>query len=90
MAMTLSVDSRDARTGGNVVVDALARAGATAVFAIHGVQIDPIFQACADSGVALIDVRHEASAGFAAEAFARVTGAVGAAARRSTGLPLST
>ncbi len=68
------------RTGGNVVVDALARAGAKAVFAIHGVQIDPIFQACADSGVALVDVRHEASAGFAAEAYARVTGNVGAAA----------
>lgn len=68
------------RTGGHVIVDALARAGATAVFAIHGVQIDPIFQACADSGVALVDVRHEASAGFAAEAAARVSGSIGVAA----------
>jgi acetolactate synthase I/II/III large subunit len=68
------------RTGGHVIVDALARAGATAVFTIHGVQIDPIFQACSDTGVALIDVRHEASAGFAAEAAARVSGCIGAAA----------
>ena len=68
------------RTGGHVVVEALARAGTTAVFAIHGVQIDPIFQACVDTGVALVDVRHEANAGFAAEAAARVTGAVGATA----------
>ena len=63
-----------------MVVEALARASTSAVFAIHGVQIDPIFQACADRGVALVDVRHEASAGFAAEAYARVTGGVGAAA----------
>ena len=67
-------------TGGHVVVDSLARAGASAVFAVHGVQIDPIFLACADRGLPLIDVRHEATAGFAAEAQARITGTVGAAA----------
>ena len=68
------------RNGGHVVVETLARAGTSAVFALHGVQIDPIFQACVDVGVDLVDVRHEASAGFAAEAYARVTGNVGAAA----------
>jgi hypothetical protein len=41
-----------------VLVDA-ARRGTTAVFAIHGVQIEPIFQACADLDVDLVDVRHE-------------------------------
>ncbi len=66
--------------GGHVLVDAARRAGTTAVFAIHGVQIEPIFQACADLDVSLVDVRHEGSAGFAAEAFARVTGALGVAA----------
>ena len=63
--------------GGHVLVDAARRAGTTAVFAIHGVQIEPIFQACADLDVDLVDVRHEGSAGFAAEAFSRVTGALG-------------
>lgn len=67
-------------TGGHVVVDAVARAGTGAVFALHGVQIDPVFQACADLGVTLVDVRHESTAGFAAEAYARVTGRVGVAA----------
>jgi acetolactate synthase I/II/III large subunit len=67
------------RNGGHVVVDALTRAGTKAVFALHGVQIDPIFQACADLGVHLVDVRHESSAGFAAEAYARITGHVGVA-----------
>ena len=63
-----------------MLVDAARRAGTTAVFAIHGVQIEPIFQACADLDVDLVDVRHEGSAGFAAEAFSRVTGALGVAA----------
>lgn len=67
-------------TGGHVLVDALARAGTGALFALHGVQIDPVFQACADLGVTLVDVRHESTAGFAAEAYARITGRVGVAA----------
>ncbi len=85
-AASTAVDSYDPAmdqlptSGGHVVVDALRRAGATAIFAIHGVQIEPIFQACLDLDVALVDVRHEASAGFAAEAFARVSGTVGVAA----------
>ena len=67
------------RSGGHVLVEALRDAGATSVFALHGAQVDPVFQACADLGVALVDVRHEASAGFAAEAFSRLTGALGVA-----------
>ena len=66
--------------GGHVLVDAVRKAGTTAIFAIHGVQIDPIFQACPDLGVSLVDVRHEGSAGFAAEAFSRLTGTLGVAA----------
>jgi acetolactate synthase-1/2/3 large subunit len=50
------------------------------VFAVHGVQIEPVFQACAELGVDLVDTRHEASAGFAAEGYARLTGGLGVAA----------
>lgn len=32
-----------------MVVDAVARAGTGAVFALHGVQIDPVFQASANA-----------------------------------------
>ncbi len=63
-----------------MLVDAVRRAGTTAIFAIHGVQIEPIFQACVDLDVALVDVRHEGTAGFAAEAFSRLTGTLGVAA----------
>lgn len=66
--------------GGHTVVAALQAAGVDAVFAIHGVQIDPIFQACLDVGVRLVDVRHEASAGFAAEAYARAGRGLGVVA----------
>ncbi len=76
----MSTSSTTTRTGGHVVVEAALAAGTNAVFAIHGVQIDPIFQACADLGVRLVDVRHETSAGFAAEAYARITGHPGVAA----------
>jgi acetolactate synthase-1/2/3 large subunit len=67
-------------TGATFTVDALRGAGAGAVFAIHGVQIDPIFQACLDLGVRLVDVRHEASAGYAAEAAARTGDGLGVVA----------
>jgi acetolactate synthase I/II/III large subunit len=68
------------RSGGNVVVDAIAAAGTDALFTIHGVQIEPIFQACLDANIKLVDVRHESTAGFAAEAYARLRGTVGVAA----------
>lgn len=76
----MALPSSTIRTGGQVVMEACAAAEVQAVFAIHGVQIDPIFQACADLGIRLVDVRHEVSAGFAAEAYARTTGRVGVAA----------
>ena len=69
-----------ALNGGRAVVDALRASGVDAIFAVHGVQIDPIFQACLDTGVRLVDVRHEASAGFAAEAAARTGPGLGVAA----------
>ena len=56
-----------------------ARRGGDFGVALHGAQVDPAFQACADLGVTLVDVRHEASAGFVAEAFSRLTGALGVA-----------
>jgi acetolactate synthase I/II/III large subunit len=78
--VTIKVPAGTPQTGGHAVVEALRRCGTTAIFAIHGVQIEPIFQACLDLDVELVDVRHEASAGFAAEAYARVGGGLGAAA----------
>jgi acetolactate synthase I/II/III large subunit len=65
--------------GGELLVRTLVRAGTEVAFVLHGGHLDPIFQACLDHGVRLIDTRHEAAAGHAADAYARQTGKLGVA-----------
>ncbi len=65
--------------GGELLVRTLAKAGVRHAFVLHGGHLDPIFQACMDQGVRLIDTRHEAAAGHAADAYARQTGRIGVA-----------
>lgn len=65
--------------GGTLVVKTLRSAGVEVAFVLHGGHLDPIFQACMDQGIRLIDTRHEAAAGHAADAYARQTGKVGVA-----------
>jgi acetolactate synthase-1/2/3 large subunit len=50
------------------------------VFTLNGGHLWPLYYGCADAGVALIDTRHEQTAGFAAEGWAKVTRRVGVAA----------
>lgn len=66
-------------SGGELVVRALRKAGVEKLFALHGANVDPIFQACLDDGLTIIDTRHEMNAGHAAEGFARVTQGLGVA-----------
>jgi acetolactate synthase-1/2/3 large subunit len=66
-------------TGGELVVRTLLQAGVEDVFALHGAHIDAIFQAAAHLGLALIDTRHEAAAGHAAEGYARAGRRLGVA-----------
>jgi thiamine pyrophosphate-dependent acetolactate synthase large subunit-like protein len=66
--------------GGELLARTLAQAGATDVFALHGGHLDSFLQGCRRNGVRLIDTRHEATAGHAAEAYARTTGRVGVCA----------
>jgi acetolactate synthase-1/2/3 large subunit len=65
--------------GGALLVQTLKRAGTEVAFVLHGGHLDPIFQACLDQDLRLIDTRHEAAAGHAADAYARQTGRVGVA-----------
>jgi len=58
-------------TGGAVIAQTLARLGVRDVFALHGGHLDAFLVACPDEGIRLIDFRHEASAGHAADAYAR-------------------
>ena len=63
--------------GGEMLVRVLEREGVKQIFGLHGGHIDPIFQACADHGIAIYDTRHEAAAGHMAEGWARLTGEPG-------------
>ena len=65
--------------GGEMLARMLEREGVENVFALHGGHIDPIFQACHDHGIRIIDTRHEQAAGHMADAWARTTGRPGVA-----------
>ena len=66
-------------TGGHLVVRALKAEGVNYIFTLSGGHVEPIFQACLDEKLRLIDVRHEQAAVFMAEGWARVTGQPGVA-----------
>jgi len=66
-------------TGGRLAVKALKQEGVECIFALSGGHVDPIFQACIDENIRLIDVRHEQAAAFMADGWARVTGKPGIA-----------
>ena len=66
-------------TGGEMIVRTLVKAGVADIFAIHGAHLETIFQSCLDHHINLIDTRHEAAAGHAAEGYARATRRLGVA-----------
>jgi acetolactate synthase-like protein len=66
--------------GGDLIADVLARHGATHLFALCGGHISPILTGAQARGLRVVDVRDEGNAVFAADAVARMTGAIGVAA----------
>lgn len=63
--------------GGAAVVETLKAAGVDTIFLLHGGHIDPIILASEAAGIRLIDTRHEAVTGYAADAYMRMTGKIG-------------
>jgi acetolactate synthase-1/2/3 large subunit len=68
-----------ANTGGDRVAQALAAHGVRQIFTLCGGHVAPILAAAKARGIAIIDVRHEVNAVFAADAQARLTGIPGVA-----------
>jgi thiamine pyrophosphate-dependent acetolactate synthase large subunit-like protein len=68
------------RHGGDRVADALLAHGVQTVFTLCGGHISPILSAAKARGIRIVDVRDEATAVFAADATARLTGLPGVAA----------
>ncbi|QQR72523.1 MAG: thiamine pyrophosphate-binding protein [Holophagales bacterium] len=66
--------------GGERIVEVLERHGVRFLFTLCGGHISPILVAAKARGIRVVDTRHEATAVFAADAMARLTGVPGVAA----------
>jgi acetolactate synthase-1/2/3 large subunit len=65
--------------GGELIARTLAAAGVRHAFGVHGGHLDSILTAMHSHGITLVDMRHEAAAGNAAEGYARASGGLGVA-----------
>ena len=65
--------------GARLLVDTLVRAGVRRLFSLSGNQIMPVYDACIDTGISIVHVRHESAAVHMADAWAQITGEVGVA-----------
>jgi acetolactate synthase-1/2/3 large subunit len=66
--------------GGRLVARRLRQHGVTKLFTLSGGHLFSIYDGCRAEGIELIDVRHEQTAAFAAEGWAKVTRTVGVCA----------
>jgi acetolactate synthase I/II/III large subunit len=66
--------------GGRAITKSLKALGVSNIFTLTGGHIFPIFDGAKADGIRLVDVRHEQSAAFAAEGWARLTRSLGVCA----------
>lgn len=66
-------------SGARELVDALESLGTEIVFGLPGVHNLPLWEALAETRIKLVGVRHEQTAGYAADGYARATGKLGVA-----------
>ncbi len=69
-----------ALSGGQLVAKGLKRHGTSHLFTLCGGHIQAIYDGCIEEAIRVIDVRHEQTAGHAADGWARVTGKPGVCA----------
>ena len=67
-------------SGGRLAAEVLRRHDVDTVFTLSGGHLFPLFDGCVQTDIRLVDVRHEQTATFAAEGWAKVTRRVGVAA----------
>src|ERR1700682_6454919 len=70
----------DSANTGELIALALKRAGVSHLFTLNGAHIWPVLTGATEHDIHIIDTRHEQSAAFAAEGWAKVTREVGVAA----------
>src|ERR671930_2344673 len=66
--------------GGDLIASVLRAQGTRFLFTLCGGHISPILVGCKQRGIRVVDVRHEVTAVFAADAVSRLTGVPGVAA----------
>jgi acetolactate synthase-1/2/3 large subunit len=66
--------------GGRIVASALKSRGVSHLFTLSGGHLFSIYDGCRAEGIEIVDFRHEQSAVFAAEGFAKATRGIGVAA----------
>jgi acetolactate synthase I/II/III large subunit len=66
--------------GGRIVAKTLKSRGVSHLFTLSGGHLFSIYDGCREEGIEIVDVRHEQTAAFAAEGFAKATRGVGVAA----------
>ena len=59
--------------GGRLVARTLRRRGVSKLFTLSGGHLFSIYDGCKEEGIEIVDVRHEQSAAFAAEGWAKAT-----------------
>jgi acetolactate synthase I/II/III large subunit len=78
--MAMEVGETTAVHGGRIVAKVLKSRGVTHLFTLSGGHLFSIYDGCREEGIEIVDVRHEQTAAFAAEGFAKATRRVGVAA----------
>src|SRR3977135_1356328 len=66
-------------TGAQLLVRMLRAEGVRHLFTLSGLHVAPIYAACVEEGISVVDTRHEQAAAHAADAYARLTRGVGVA-----------
>ncbi|MGI9558625.1 MAG: thiamine pyrophosphate-binding protein [Thermodesulfobacteriota bacterium] len=62
------------KQGGRLLAETLKKLGVKDVFTLGGGHINPVYKACAELGIRLVDTHNEQGAAMAADAYARATG----------------
>ena len=78
--MTVEAQETTTLHGGRLVARRLKAHGVSKLFTLSGGHLFSIYDGCRAEGIDIVDVRHEASATFAAEGWAKVTREPGVAA----------
>jgi thiamine pyrophosphate-dependent acetolactate synthase large subunit-like protein len=79
-AMSTDTQQQTRLHGGRLIARRLTAHGVSKLFTLSGGHIFPIYDGCRAEGIEIVDVRHEQTAAFAAEGWAKVTRTPGVAA----------